>query len=83
VHLLVSVLRIFQNAQCNDEKTHRISITKPNRLNIFILGIMRNTNSACEQHISLVLQEMAYTEDIALLWVMMATLSGNVPSNKQ
>jgi hypothetical protein len=31
------------------QETHQISITKPNRLNIFILGIVRNINSAREK----------------------------------
>jgi hypothetical protein len=62
------------------QETHRISITKPNQFNIFILGnVRKNINSACEQKISLVVQEKVHTDDIVLLWVKMATLSGNVP----
>jgi hypothetical protein len=39
----------------------------------------KHINSECEQKIFLVLEENVYTDDIVLLWVKMATLSGNVP----
>jgi len=42
----------------------------------------KHIDSACEQKTSLVVQEKVYTDDIVLLWVKMATLSGNVPNNK-